>query len=83
MKIVFLDAGTMGATPMDEIAALGEFTVYNDTSREESFVRAADCEVAIVNKVIVDKEETEYLNRPEPDELYKILPEAENKPADV
>lgn len=55
MKIVFLDAGTMGATPMDEIAALGEFTVYNDTSREESFVRAADCEVAIVNKVIVDK----------------------------
>lgn len=36
-----------------------------------------------LDKVIVDKEETEYLNRPEPDELYKILPEAENKPADV
>ena len=36
-----------------------------------------------LDKVIVDKEEMEYLNRPEPDELYRILPEAENKPADV
>ena len=55
MKIVFLDAGTMGNTPMDEIAALGEFVVYNDSSREESLQRASDCEVAIVNKVLVDK----------------------------
>ncbi len=55
MKIVFLDAGTMGATPLTEIAALGEFTVYNDTSREESLQRATDADVAIVNKVIVDE----------------------------
>ena len=54
MKIVFLDAGTMGNTPMDEIAALGEFIVYGDTSREESLLRAANCEVVIVNKVVVD-----------------------------
>ena len=31
-----------------------------------------------LDKVIVDKEETEYLNRPEPDELYRIFP-AEQK----
>ena len=28
-----------------------------------------------LDKIIVDKEETEYLNRPEPDELYRIFPE--------
>ncbi len=32
-----------------------------------------------LDKVIVDKEETEYLNRPEPDELYRILPEEKEK----
>ena len=28
-----------------------------------------------LDKVITDKTETEYLNRPEPDELLKVLPE--------
>ncbi|MBR1574588.1 MAG: hydroxyacid dehydrogenase, partial [Bacteroidales bacterium] len=54
MQIVFLDAGTMGDTSLAEIAALGTLTVYNDTSREDSLLRAADADVAIVNKVIVD-----------------------------
>lgn len=54
MQIVFLDAGTMGDTSLAEIAALGTLTVYNDTAREDSLLRAADADVAIVNKVIVD-----------------------------
>ena len=28
-----------------------------------------------LDKIITDKTETEYLNRPEPDELLKVLPE--------
>lgn len=32
-----------------------------------------------LDKIIVDKEETEYLNRPEPDELYRIFPEGQKK----
>lgn len=54
MKIVFLDAATMGATPLTEIQALGELVCYPSCDREESFERCHDCEVAIVNKVIVD-----------------------------
>lgn len=56
MKIVFLDAATMGDTPMDDIAALGEFVCYPSSDRQESLRRCGDCEVVIVNKVIVDEE---------------------------
>ena len=56
MKIVFLDAATLGQTPLDEIAALGELVTYPFSSREESLERVGDCEVLIVNKVRVDEE---------------------------
>ena len=55
MKIVFLDALTMGDTPMDEIAALGEFVCYSSSTAEEARERVADADVAILNKVIVDE----------------------------
>lgn len=55
MKIVFLDALTMGETPMDEIAALGEFVCYPSSTAEEARERVADADVAILNKVIVDE----------------------------
>lgn len=55
IKIVFLDAETMGDTPMTEIAALGEFIPYPSSSPEEARQRVSDADVAIVNKVIVDK----------------------------
>ena len=55
MKIVFLDALTMGETPMDEIAALGEFVCYSSSTAEEARERVADADVAILNKVIVDQ----------------------------
>lgn len=56
MKIVFLDALTMGDTPMTEIAALGEFVCYESSTAKEARQRAADCDVAIVNKIIVNDE---------------------------
>ena len=55
MKIVFLDAATMGDASMDEIAALGEFVCYPSSTAEEARARAADADVVLLNKVIVDK----------------------------
>lgn len=55
MKIVFLDAATLGETPLDEIAAQGELVCYPFSNREESLERVGDCEVLIVNKVRVDE----------------------------
>ena len=55
MKIVFLDAATMGDASMDEIAALGEFVCYPSSTAEEARVRAADADVVLLNKVIVDQ----------------------------
>ena len=54
MKIVFLDASTVGDTPLDEIAALGELVCYPASTKEEALERVKDCEVLIINKIIVD-----------------------------
>ena len=56
MKIVYLDASTLGDTPMDEIKSLGEFVPYANSTRQESLERVGDCDVLMVNKVIVDDE---------------------------
>ncbi len=56
MKIVFLDAATMGDVSFDRIASLGEFVAYENSTREEALERVSDCEVLIVNKIRVDKE---------------------------
>ena len=55
MKIVFLDAATLGDTPLDEIAALGELTAYPFSTPEQALARVGDCDVLIVNKVRVDE----------------------------
>ncbi|MBQ9660526.1 MAG: hydroxyacid dehydrogenase [Bacteroidales bacterium] len=54
MKIVFLDAATLGDTPLDEIAALGELVAWPSSTHEQALGRVGDCEVLIVNKVRVD-----------------------------
>ncbi len=56
MKIVYLDASTLGDTPLDEIRSLGELVTYHTSTREESLERVGDCDVLMVNKVIVDEE---------------------------
>ena len=55
MKIVFLDAATMGDASMEEIAAQGEFVCYPSSTAEEARARAADADVVLLNKVIVDQ----------------------------
>ena len=42
MKIVYLDASTLGDTPMDEVKSLGEYVAYRVSSREESLERVSD-----------------------------------------
>lgn len=56
MKIVFLDAITMGDASMEEIASLGEFVCYPSSTPEEARERVRDADVAILNKVVVDKD---------------------------
>ncbi len=56
MKIVFLDASTMGDTPLTDIEALGELTCYDASSPEQAIERVRDCEVLIINKVRVTAE---------------------------
>ena len=55
MKIVFLDAATMGTTPLTSIESLGEFERYDNSTAEEARERVRDADVAIVNKVVVDQ----------------------------
>ena len=56
MKIVFLDASTVGDTPLDCIESLGELVCWPTSTPEEALQRVADCNVLIINKVKVTKE---------------------------
>lgn len=53
MKIVFLDAATMGDTSFEPIARLGELVCYDSSSPDQALERVQDCDVLIVNKVKV------------------------------
>ena len=53
MKIIFLDAATMGDTSFEPIARLGELVCYESSTPEQALERVQDCEVLIVNKVKV------------------------------
>lgn len=55
MKIVFLDAISMGDASLEEMAALGELVCYPSSTAEEARERVADADVACLNKVIVDQ----------------------------
>jgi len=56
MKIVFLDASTLGDTPLDSISVLGELVCYPTSTPEEALLRVSDCEVLIINKIKVTRE---------------------------
>lgn len=54
MKMVFLDAGTMGPVSLDPIAALGELVLYPGCTHQEACQRVADADVILTNKAPVD-----------------------------
>lgn len=64
MKIVFLDSATLGQdVSLEPLAALGELVCYESTSPEKVFERIADCEVLIINKIKVGKEQIDAAPR--------------------
>ena len=54
MKMVFLDAGTMGPVSLDPIAELGELVLYHTSTHQEACERVADADVILTNKAPVD-----------------------------
>lgn len=53
MRIVFLDASTLGAASLEPISALGELVCYPYSSPQEALERVKEAEVLIINKVKV------------------------------
>ena len=60
-NIVFLDAYSLGDADLSEIKALGNYTAYENTRKEEVVERAKDAEVIITNKVMIDRAAMEQL----------------------
>lgn len=56
MKIIFLDAATMGDVSFAPIERLGELTLYETSTPQEALERVGECDVMIVNKVKVTPE---------------------------
>ena len=56
MKIVFLDAATMGNVSFEPFEQLGEFIKYESSTPQEARERVKDIDVLLINKVLVDKD---------------------------
>ena len=56
MKIVFLDAATMGDVSFMPFMEFGEFVSYGTSTPEEARERVKDADVLMINKVVVNKE---------------------------
>ncbi|MBF7048947.1 D-2-hydroxyacid dehydrogenase [Campylobacter volucris] len=62
MKIVCLDAATLGGADLTLFKNFGEFEVYDLTPKEEVITRIKDAQVVMINKVIIDKEVIDNTN---------------------
>ena len=56
MKIVFLDAATMGDVSFEPFMEFGEFVSYGTSTPEEARERVKDADVLMINKVVLNKE---------------------------
>lgn len=63
MKIVILDGFTAnpGDLSWERLAALGELTVYERTTAQQTIERAAEAEIVLTNKVLLRRQEIEHL----------------------
>ncbi|TKX30261.1 D-2-hydroxyacid dehydrogenase [Campylobacter sp. MIT 12-5580] len=62
MKIVCLDALTLGEADLSAFRDFGEFVSYELTSTDEVIQRLKGADVAVVNKVIIDEEVIDNTN---------------------
>ena len=53
-KIVFLDEYSIAGRSLDSITSLGEYTAYENTTKEQVVERLKSADVAITNKVVID-----------------------------
>lgn len=64
MKIVILDAATLGADiDLSPITSLGETVVYQSTPQSEVAARLADADVAVLNKLKMNEESLKNAHR--------------------
>ena len=56
MKIVFLDALTLGNVDFERFKELGEVEIYETTSKDEVLNRVKDVDIVVTNKVVINKE---------------------------
>lgn len=56
MKIVFLDAATMGDVSFEPFERLGEFVRYDHSTPAEAKERVKDADVLMLNKILVNKD---------------------------
>ncbi len=56
MKLVFLDAATVGDVSFEPFERLGDFTLYMNSTQEEAKERVKDADVIMMNKVWVGKD---------------------------
>jgi glycerate dehydrogenase len=55
MKIVFLDALTLGEVDFDRFKKFGDVEIYLTTSKNEIIKRIKDADIVVTNKVVIDK----------------------------
>lgn len=56
LKIVCLDAATLGGADLSAFSKFGEFISYDLTPKDKVIERLKDADVAMVNKVVLDKQ---------------------------
>jgi glycerate dehydrogenase len=56
MKIVFLDALTLGDVDFDRFREFGDVEIYDITLRDEVVDRVRGADIVVTNKVVIDKE---------------------------
>ncbi|WP_297191805.1 D-2-hydroxyacid dehydrogenase [uncultured Campylobacter sp.] len=62
MKIVCLDAATLGSYDLSKFKNFGDFVSYKLTKNNERIERLKDADVVMTNKVIIDKEVIDNTN---------------------
>ncbi|WP_291951941.1 D-2-hydroxyacid dehydrogenase [Campylobacter sp.] len=62
MKIVCLDASTLGGADLSIFKEFGELEVYDLTSKEDVIARISNAQVVMINKIIIDKEVMDQTN---------------------